>query len=76
MKMAITPARRLVGEIRVPGDKSISHRAVMLGSIAQGDTYITNFLMSDDCMSTIRAFQHMGVPIQITDRSQSRYPRP
>jgi len=67
MKMAITPARRLVGEIRVPGDKSISHRAVMLGSIAQGDTYITNFLMSDDCMSTIRAFRHMGVRIQITD---------
>lgn len=67
MRMAITPARRLVGEIRVPGDKSISHRAIMLGSIAQGDTYITHFLMSDDCLSTIQAFRQMGVPIRITD---------
>ncbi len=67
MRMAITPARRLVGEIQVPGDKSISHRAIMLGSIAQGDTYITHFLMSEDCLSTIRAFRQMGVHIQIVD---------
>jgi len=67
MKMTITPAKRLAGEIRVPGDKSISHRAIMLGSIAQGDTYVDHFLMSEDCLSTIRAFRQMGVPIQIID---------
>ena len=42
------------GELTVPGDKSISHRAVMLGSIAQGTTEITNFLKGADCLSTIR----------------------
>lgn len=67
MKLTVTPAKRLAGEIRVPGDKSISHRAIMLGSIAKGDTHITHFLMSDDCLSTIRAFRQMGVPIEITD---------
>ncbi len=66
MKITITPARRLAGEIRVPGDKSISHRSIMLGSIARGDTYITHFLMSNDCLSTILAFKQMGVPIEIT----------
>ncbi|MDN5276172.1 MAG: 3-phosphoshikimate 1-carboxyvinyltransferase [Clostridiales bacterium] len=67
MKITITPAKRLAGEIRVPGDKSISHRAIMLGSIAKGDTHITYFLMSDDCLSTIRAFRQMGVLIEIID---------
>ena len=43
----------LTGEITVPGDKSISHRAIMLGSIAHGITEIDNFLMGEDCLSTI-----------------------
>ncbi|MBM7581697.1 3-phosphoshikimate 1-carboxyvinyltransferase [Caldicoprobacter guelmensis] len=67
MKLTVTPAKRLAGEIRIPGDKSISHRAIMLGSIAKGDTHISHFLMSDDCLSTIRAFRQMGVPIEITN---------
>lgn len=54
----------LVGEIEVPGDKSISHRAVMLGSIAEGDTTITGFLEGEDNLSTIEAFQSMGVAFE------------
>ncbi len=52
------------GELTVPGDKSISHRAVMLGSIAQGTTEITNFLTGADCLSTIRCFRQMGASIE------------
>ena len=53
----IYPAKQLKGEITVPGDKSISHRAVMLGAIALGTTEINNFLYGADCLSTIRCFQ-------------------
>ena len=60
----ITPGNHLKGELTVPGDKSISHRAVMLGSIAQGTTEITNFLKGADCLSTIRCFRQMGVSIE------------
>ncbi|MCF6514605.1 3-phosphoshikimate 1-carboxyvinyltransferase [Lactobacillus sp. S2-2] len=54
----------LNGELLIPGDKSISHRSIMLGSIANGETTIKNFLMSDDCISTINAFKDMGVEIE------------
>ncbi|SHN19503.1 3-phosphoshikimate 1-carboxyvinyltransferase [Gracilibacillus kekensis] len=54
----------LSGQITVPGDKSISHRAVMFGSLAKGKTNITNFLAGEDCLSTISAFQSMGVSIK------------
>lgn len=60
----IYPAKQLKGEITVPGDKSISHRAVMLGAIALGTTEINNFLYGADCLSTIRCFQKMGVEIE------------
>ncbi|KIY22108.1 MULTISPECIES: 3-phosphoshikimate 1-carboxyvinyltransferase [Mesobacillus] len=53
----------LKGEITVPGDKSISHRAVMFGSIAEGTTQIKNFLPGEDCLSTISCFQKLGVKI-------------
>jgi len=55
----------LTGEITVPGDKSISHRAIMLGSIAHGITKIENFLMGEDCLSTIECFRKMGVEIDV-----------
>ena len=55
----------LRGRIRIPGDKSISHRAVMFGSIAKGDTVITGFLKGDDCLSTIDCFRKLGVEIDI-----------
>ena len=52
------------GEITIPGDKSISHRAIMLGSLADGTTEITNFLQGADCLSTIACFRQMGVSIE------------
>ena len=62
----IYPARQpLTGEIQVPGDKSISHRAVMLGAIAKGTTRIQNFLMGGDCLSTIDCFRRLGVQIDV-----------
>lgn len=54
----------LKGEITVPGDKSISHRAVMFGSLAKGTTEITGFLQGADCLSTISCFESMGIPIE------------
>lgn len=54
----------LKGEVTIPGDKSISHRAVMLGSLAKGTTEITNFLQGQDCLSTIRCFSQMGISIE------------
>lgn len=53
----------LRGELSVPGDKSISHRAVMLGAVAKGTTSITNFLKGADCLSTISCFRKMGIEI-------------
>ena len=53
----------LKGEITVPGDKSISHRAVMLGSLASGTSVVHNFLQGLDCISTINAFRQMGIEI-------------
>lgn len=54
----------LKGELKVPGDKSISHRAVIFGSLAMGRTTISHFLDGEDCMRTIHAFQAMGVEIE------------
>lgn len=65
--MQISPCTTpLKGEIRIPGDKSISHRAVMFGSLAQGITRVTNFLQGADCLSTISCFRKMGIPIENT----------
>ena len=55
----------LVGTIEVPGDKSISHRAVMFGALANGKTEVSNFLMGADCLSTVSCFQKMGVSIEV-----------
>ena len=51
------------GTLRIPGDKSISHRAIMLGSIVKGKTTVTNFLDGEDCLHTIAIFQQLGVSI-------------
>ena len=58
----------LRGEITVPGDKSISHRAVMLGSIAKGTTEITGFLSGADCLSTVDCFRRLGVEISVNEQ--------
>ncbi|WP_212935878.1 3-phosphoshikimate 1-carboxyvinyltransferase [Bacillus hominis] len=54
----------LNGKIVVPGDKSISHRSVMFGAIAEGTTKVSNFLLGEDCLSTIACFQKLGVQIE------------
>jgi 3-phosphoshikimate 1-carboxyvinyltransferase len=59
----VSPGGRLRGEIRVPGDKSISHRAIMIGSIASGVTGIDGFLEGEDSLATLAAFRAMGVRI-------------
>lgn len=64
------PVKRLSGEITVPGDKSISHRAVIFGAIARGVTRISGFLDGDDCLATIAAFRAMGVHIEGPDAQQ------
>jgi len=56
---------RLRGEITVPGDKSISHRAIVIGALASGTTEIDNFLLGEDCLSTIDCFRRMQVGIEI-----------
>ncbi len=64
----VQPGGYLQGQMRVPGDKSISHRSIMLGSIAEGVTHITGFLEGEDALATLRAFQAMGVQIEGPDK--------
>lgn len=71
--MIIKPTSHLRGEIVVPGDKSISHRAVMLGAIADGTTHISGFLNSADCLSTIDCFSKLGVKIEVSSDSAIVY---
>ncbi|MBS4191029.1 3-phosphoshikimate 1-carboxyvinyltransferase [Bacillus sp. FJAT-49705] len=54
----------LKGILAIPGDKSISHRSIMFGAIAEGETTVTNFLLGEDCLSTISCFKKLGVSIQ------------
>jgi 3-phosphoshikimate 1-carboxyvinyltransferase len=60
----VTPAERVTGSITVPGDKSVSHRAVMFGALAEGRTRVANFLEGEDCLSTMRAVGQLGVKVE------------
>ena len=60
----VQPGGKLTGECRVPGDKSISHRSIILGAIAEGTTNITGFLEGEDALATLAAFRKMGVEIE------------
>ena len=64
--MEFKRVKSIKGELTVPGDKSISHRSIMLGSLAKGNTEVTGFLQGADCLSTIDCFRKMGV--QITNK--------
>ena len=66
------PAKTLRGEINTPGDKSISHRSIMFGSLAMGTTRVSGFLTGEDNLSTLKAFQAMGIAIR-NDKPQTRY---
>lgn len=63
MELRLRPAKGLRGEIDIPGDKSISHRAIMFGALSQGVTTVENFLLGADCLSTISCFRKLGVSI-------------
>lgn len=63
MKFIVNKGGCLTGRIRVPGDKSISHRSIMFGSLAEGTSHITGFLEGEDSLNTLRAFRAMGVDI-------------
>ena len=62
--MKFTRTQRLRGEVTIPGDKSISHRAVMFGSLADGTTEVTGFLRGADCLSTIDCFRRLGITVE------------
>lgn len=64
--MLIKPAHSLKGELKIPGDKSISHRSIMFGALAKGPTEVTHFLQGADCLSTISCFQKLGIEIENT----------
>lgn len=63
-RLRVAAGGHLAGELTVPGDKSISHRALMLGAIATGDTRISGFLAGEDCLATARALEALGVAIE------------
>lgn len=64
MRYRVEPQRRVAGAVSVPGDKSISHRGLMFGGIAEGVTEITGFLDSEDCLATLKVLQSLGVRIE------------
>ncbi len=68
----VNPAGALKGEIRVPGDKSISHRSIMLGALADGVTEVSGFLEGEDNLATLNAFRAMGVNISGPDQGRVR----
>ena len=67
MRFTVTPGGPLTGRLRVPGDKSISHRSIMLGSLAEGKTGVSGFLEGEDSLATLSAFRAMGVKINGPD---------
>lgn len=67
MNRIINKASNLNGTITVPGDKSISHRSIMLGALSKGTTHISGFLTGEDCLSTVSCFRKMGIDIEIND---------
>ncbi len=72
MDYLIQPSALTSGTVTVPGDKSISHRALLLGAIADGSTEIRGFLAGEDCLATLAALQKLGVPIERPDDTTVR----
>jgi len=64
LQFRVAPGGNLVGDVRVPGDKSISHRSIMFGSLARGVTRVEGFLEGEDALATLQAFRDMGVEIE------------
>lgn len=70
LKFIVQPGGKLTGTFRVPGDKSISHRSIMLGSLAEGVTEVSGFLEGEDALATLAAFRAMGVKIVGPDKGK------
>jgi 3-phosphoshikimate 1-carboxyvinyltransferase len=68
----VQPSAQVSGSVRVPGDKSISHRALMLGGIAEGITEVRGFLESEDCLATMKAMRALGVSVEHTGAQEVR----
>ena len=63
--LIVNKSKPLMGNIHIPGDKSISHRSIILGSLCEGNLTISNFLTSNDCLATVSAMRQLGVDISI-----------
>jgi len=68
--LTVRPVRQIGGEISVPGDKSLSHRAVLFSALADGPTVISGFLPGEDCVCTMRALQAMGCVIEVESKTR------
>jgi len=66
-EMNLTPARKIKGQITLPGDKSISHRAALIAALATGATEISNFSTAQDCASTLACLRQLGVSVEVKD---------
>ncbi len=71
LSFATKPAGKISGDIIVPGDKSVSHRSIMFGSLANGTTHISGFLPGQDCLATMNAFKAMGIKIEGPDENNN-----
>ena len=71
--LTITPGRPLKGTITVPGDKSVTHRAIILTALAEGTSTVTEYCRGEDCLNTMRAFQSLGVRMEETPESLTGY---
>ena len=71
--LTITPGRPLKGTITVPGDKSVTHRAIILTALAEGPSTVSQYCLGEDCLNTMRAFQSLGVRIEETPESLKVY---
>ena len=65
MKITVEKIKTLKGEIEIPPDKSISHRAVMLGSLCKGKVKVENFSQGEDCQNTLKIFRELGVKVNL-----------
>jgi len=65
--LIINKSKPLIGNLKIPGDKSISHRSIILGSLSNGELTVSNFLTSDDCNATISAMRELGAEINVND---------
>ena len=72
IRFSVRPGGKLSGHLRVPGDKSISHRSIMLGSLATGETRVSGFLEGEDSLATLAAFRAMGVQIDGPEAGEVR----